>query len=149
MNSIAGISKIKKKLGTSTNMSRLSRRKRIQAKVMIGLYLNGKYKECLEFIRTDTLCNEISKTIMMTACWSFLGINHERTTEILGEIIKSDPGNAFAYYGLGHCFYLRGELEECVEPLSRAYELLPASMTRAMTYKDNSLKILKLISDGE
>lgn len=119
-------------------------------KLMTHLFQSGQYEKCLEFIDGDTRCNdEILKKILMAACWTFMGINHEKVVETLNEIIAEDPRNSHAHYELGHNFYLRGQLEQCINPLTRALELYPTTMTRALLYINNASKILSLIKNGE
>ena len=121
----------------------------ISSQHMMQLFLAGKYQECLEFMSKDTRNKNDSKKILMTACWSYLGINYNEAVETLKAIIKKDPKNSYAHYGLGHSFYLKGKLKKCLEPFTRAAELNPMSMARALWYKNISSKILKLINDGK
>lgn len=116
---------------------------------MMSLFLNGKYEECLQVCAVANSIDEIQKKIVVAGCWTHLGVHHHQAVEKLNEVISVAPNNSFAHYGLGLNFYLRGELEKCLQPFTIAFGLNKVSMKRAQLYKNCAVRVLKLTNDGE
>lgn len=111
-----------------------------------------KYQKSLELIERALQTKSIDEThlkILQAGCWTHLGMNQSEAVRQLSEVIAMDPTNSFAFYGIGLNFYLNGELEKSLDPFTRALELNESSMIRAVKYKENAMKVLKLLSDGE
>jgi tetratricopeptide (TPR) repeat protein len=125
-------------------------------KSVFELYLKGKYFDCLNQLEYFEAKGQINSNderikILRAGCWTFLGINHEEAVEMLNEIIQTSPENPQAHYALGLNFYLNGELEKCLEPLTLAISLTRSnqgSIERIQFYKDTALKVLCLLNKG-
>lgn len=118
--------------------------------VIVKNFLGKKYEECLNLINDSSIPPEETThlTILRASCWTQMGINHEKAVQHLNDIIRAEPNNGFAYYGLGLNFYLRGEFENCLEPFSRAIEMNRATTNRAGAFKECALKIVKLLNES-
>lgn len=125
--------------------------------VVLGLYLEGKYFECLNVLENvgSELDNNDERIKMVRAsCWTFLGMNLEEAVNLLHEIIAANPDNPQAFYALGLNFYMKGELEMCLEPFTLALKLFSCSINkdsieRVQVYRETALKALNLICEGK
>jgi tetratricopeptide (TPR) repeat protein len=113
-------------------------------------FLAKKYNECLTLIEMELKNNENSPQlrILQAGCWIQLNINHVEAEKQLNKVIRAEPDNAFAYYGLGLNFYSRGDFDKCLDPFTRATELNPATQNRAAFFKNSAMKIIKLLNDA-
>jgi tetratricopeptide (TPR) repeat protein len=92
-------------------------------------------------------CDDVTQMrILQASCWTQLGIKIEETEHQLQEVIQCEPNNAFAFYGLGLCYYLHGEFAKCILPFTRASEI--SAMARVDLFKGYAIKVLKLFKDA-
>ena len=123
------------------------------AQHVINLFLEKKYEECLSAIdkklaSVDSEAVQVQIKILQAVCWTNLGIKHEESEKLLNELIRGNPDNSFAYYGLGLNLYSRGEFDKCLEPFATAVSLNPLNMQRAVDYKESAMKISKVLQDA-
>lgn len=128
---------------------------------ILKTYQTKDYAECLklmdEFLQLPTAhpqykpnqsCSQYK--IIQAACWTMTDVNHKETLESLQEIIKAEPTNSFALYGLGLAQYLNGDLTRCMDSFGTAINLNPTgAMKRAMEFKSKAKSFLDLLRDGE
>lgn len=115
------------------------------------LFVGKKYDECLKVIEValPSIDDATHLKILQAGCWTHMNTNHDAAVQQLSDVIQAEPNNCFAYYGLGLNFYLRGELDKCLDPFTRASEINQTAMNRASVYKDSALKVLKLLGDAK
>lgn len=88
--------------------------------------------------------------IIQAACWTMLDIKTTEAFETFNEIIRKEPRNSFAYYGLGLAQYRDGDLINSVKAFETAINFNPsAAMKRAMELKAKAKSIMDLIFNGE
>lgn len=117
-----------------------------------AVYQKKQYKECLKLIEESQKADpsNVQHKILQASCWSLLNINNAETYKMLKQIIKDDPKNSFAYYGIGLAHYCDGELMESVSYLTRAVELNPSNaMQKAVELKQKATNVMAAICDGE
>lgn len=124
-----------------------------QLELLKNLFISGDYHECLELIenlkRISYNFDKTELTLLEVGCWTYLGIKHEKSVQLINEIIAKEPYNSHAFYGLGFNLYMNGKFLDCQQPLSRAYDLNPAFMQQALDYRNNAVKIFETIEDGK
>lgn len=135
----------------SINDTKRQRLMKPNIQMIMKQFLGKNWQECLNLIE-DSLTELEENThlvILQANCWTQLNINDEKAVKQLTDVIRKEPTNAFAYYGLGLNYYLRGEFEKCLEPFSRATELNQATMSRAAAFKDCASNILLLLNESK
>lgn len=128
----------------------------ITSQSILQAFQSREYDKCLEMIETMRVSNgpiDVTTSqflIIKAACWTMLNIKSEKTFEILGDIIKKEPKNSFAYYGLGLWQYRRADLQESIKSFATAIDLNGTqAMKRALEFKAKAKSVLDLIRDGK
>lgn len=131
-------------------MNKNSKRLTPNMQNMTKLFIGKKYEECLKFIDAALSASEDTTQlrILQAGCWTQLDTNQLEAEQQLNEVIRAEPNNAFAYYGLGLNFYRRGELQKCLDPFTTASKLNSATMSHATNFKSFATKILSLFNDA-
>lgn len=88
--------------------------------------------------------------IIQAACWTMLDVKREKVFETLNEVIKQDPKNSFAHYGVGLAQYREGDFTNCMKAFETAIKYNPSgAMKRAMELKAKAKSIMELIQGGK
>ena len=122
-------------------------------------YQSKDYKKCLDFIdeffklpdnNNESANRRKHYRMIQAACWTMLDMKREETFKTLNEILKQEPSNSFAHYGVGLAQYRDGDLSSCLKAFGIAIKLNPtAAMKRAMELKAKAKSIIEMISDGK
>lgn len=110
-----------------------------------------EYESCLALIEKSLELNpsNTSHKILKASCWTLLNINGAETFAVLKQIIKEEPKNSFAYYGIGLKHYNDGELMESIKYLNKAVELNPTNaMQMAVELKCKAQSVIEAICDA-
>lgn len=122
---------------------------------VLHAYHAKEYERCLNLI--TKLEKEVSEPlkssqllIIKAACWTLLDLNLNETFELLTQVIKHEPENSLAYYGLGLVQYKNADLIGCIESFSAAVEFnASGDMKRAMDLMAKAQTLSDLITNGE
>lgn len=128
---------------------------------ILKTYQTKNYEECLKLIddflklptthpqyKPEKSCSQFK--IIQAACWTMMDMNQKEALQSLNEIIKSEPTNSFAIYGIGFSQYRNGDLTGCMDSFSAAIDLNPTgAMKRAMEFKAKAKFLMDLLCDGE
>lgn len=130
----------------------------ITSQEILKTFQSKEYGKCLEMIeklknfkqKQTFNVNDSQFKIIQAACWTMLDVNNEEASNNLSEVIKQEPKNSFAFYGLGLHQYRQGNLEESLRSFGTAIDLNPSgAMKRAMEFKAKAKSMMDLIFDGE
>lgn len=119
---------------------------------ILNTYQKQEYNDCLRYLEESLKIDphNTHHQILQASCWTVLDINGNETYELLKKIIRDDPKNSFAYYGIGFKYYHDGELMESVEYLKQAISLNPTNaMQKAVELKQKATCVMEAICDGE
>lgn len=118
---------------------------------ILKAYQLKEYENCLKlFEAMDESEESTTFKIIRAACWTMIGTRSEETFEILNQVIKAEPRNSFAFYGLGLAQYRQGDLSGCLESFRAAIDLNPyGAMKRALEFKGKAKSFIDLIQNGK
>lgn len=126
------------------------------AREILKLFQKKEYVNCLDLIdeyfksSSGVVQNVVQFRIIQSACWIMMDTNEEEVASTLDEIIKSDPGNSFAFYALGLAQYRRGDFLQSINSFEKAVDLNPSSSMRvAMECQANATCLEELLSKGK
>lgn len=118
---------------------------------IVTAYKNKEFANCLLLIDESLKSNPTNThhKILQTSCWTSLNINGPETFAVLKQILKDEPKNSFAFYGIGLKYYNEGDLMESIEYLTRAIELNPTNaMQKAVELKCKAKSVMEAICDA-
>jgi tetratricopeptide (TPR) repeat protein len=117
--------------------------------MILKAFQGKEYQNCLDLLDqlSESTREQTQFLIIRASCWTHQDINFDKSAEIFNDVIRKEPTNSFAYYGLGLNQYRYGDLKGCQISFSKAVEL-NRSMRKAMEFKAKAKSLLDLITDG-
>lgn len=128
----------------------------VTAQGILVTFQNREYEKSLNMIEMleaqggSIDVNSAQFIIIKAACLTMLDIKNDETMEMLTNLIKQEPKNSYAYYGLGLYQYRQADLSKCIKSFATAIDLNgTAAMKRALEFKAKAKSVTNLINDGK
>lgn len=121
--------------------------------LVLDAYIAKAYADCLQLIEDAIKMNPSNASqysIMKAACFIGMKINTTETYELLNDVLKHDPLNSLAHYGLGSLFYHDGDFLLSINHFDKALEMNDSpTSTKAHEVRRRALKIIQSMNMGE
>lgn len=128
----------------------------VTSQCILKAFQNREYEKSLKMIEFlgaqggSVNVNSSQFIIIKAACWTMLDIKSDETVEMLTNLIKQEPKNSFAYYGLGLYQYRQADLAKCIKSFATAIDLNGTqAMKRALEFKAKAKSVTDLICNGK
>lgn len=111
-------------------------------------YKLQNYSKCLKLLKQapDSVKNSTRYKILQASCLNHLGEDYSLAHNILNDVIRCEPLNAFAYHAKGLVFVSEGELEFSIECFDKALAIDQSEkMNKAREMKFRAQTMLKSI----
>lgn len=109
-------------------------------------YRHQKHSKCIELIDAApaSVRNSSQYKILKASCLNNMAGNAEAAHDVLDEVIKSNPKNAFAFYGKGLVFINESKHSEAVKCFEEAIAIDPSEkMIKARQMKERTESMMK------
>jgi tetratricopeptide (TPR) repeat protein len=98
-----------------------------ELKIMYAQFLSSRQPEKSLEVLQSIWEFENSKPAVALLMFNILSERgeYQRCSELLNEALKVNPNNAYLWFNLGACHFYLGKLDDAINPMTKAVELLP------------------------